>query len=61
MERLKKFYDHCCRTRHYFFSIKKCGKDDCEVCKPVWMFEEEFAKLKHLPDPVMGKDNHIFS
>ena len=30
------------------------------MCKPVQMSEEEFAKLEHLPDPVMGKDDHIF-
>ena len=61
MERLKKFYDHCCCMRHYFFSIKKCGKDGCDMCKPVRMSEEDFAKLKHMPDPMVGKDDHYLS
>ena len=27
--KLKAFYQHCCRSRHYFFSIKKCGEENC--------------------------------
>ena len=57
-ENLKIFYDHCCRTRHYFFSIKKCGEDNCEVRKPLRMSKEDFTKIKHMPDPVMGDEDH---
>ena len=31
---LQTFMKHCCRERHYFFSIKKCGKPDCTICDP---------------------------
>ena len=37
---LKVFYEHCCRLRHYFFSIKKCGDDGCKICKPLRMPKE---------------------
>lgn len=57
-EGLKAFYEHCCVTRHYFFSIKKCGQEGCEVCKPVHMPKDEFMKIKHLPDPMLGEKDH---
>ena len=31
---LKDFLDHCCRQRHYSFSIKKCGDTTSNICKP---------------------------
>ncbi len=55
---LKSFFDHCCQARHYSFSIKKCGEDSCAICKPVRMPKEEFEKLKHLPDPMIGENEH---
>lgn len=43
---LKAFYEHCCHSlRHYFFSIKKWGEEQCEICKPLRMSKEEFAKM----------------
>ena len=30
---LKAFYEHCYRSRH-FFSTKKCGEEQCEICGP---------------------------
>ena len=57
---LQSFYNHCCRTRTYFFSIKKCGKDDCTICKPLRMSKERFKEVKHLPDPLIENDQHYF-
>ena len=57
-EGLKAFYEHCCVTLHYFFSIKKCGEEGCKMCKPVRMPKDEFQKIKHLPDPMLGEKDH---
>ena len=34
---LQAFFNHCCQVRHYSFLIKKCGEDDCSICKPLRM------------------------
>ena len=57
-DQLQAFLSHCCQTRHYTFCIKKCGKDDCTICKPVKMDKAKFEKLKFLPDPMMQEDDH---
>ena len=59
--RLQSFFNHCCQERHYSFCIKKCGKDDCTICKPVRMNKDDFSKLRFLPDPIMGSDDHYLS
>lgn len=41
-ERLQAFLSHCCQIRHYTFCIKKCGQDDCTICKPVRMDKDTF-------------------
>ena len=58
---LKRFLEHCCKERHYFFDILKCGSSECEICKPPRLSTEEFQKLKHLPDPMPGTDGHFLS
>ena len=30
---LKDFLDHCCQQRYYSFCVKKCGDDNCNICK----------------------------
>ena len=55
---LTNFISHCCKQRHYFFDILKCGKDDCEVCLPPRLPTDVFRKLNHLPDPVPGSEGH---
>ena len=55
---LSKFLDHCCRRRHYFFEIKKCGKDGCKICKPVRLPQEVIQQIKPFPDPGPGEDDH---
>jgi hypothetical protein len=50
------FYNHCCRSRHYFFEIKKCGSLDCNICKPVRCDSETWLKVHNFPDPVPTTD-----
>ena len=52
------FLSHCCRERHYFFDILKCGKSQCSICSPPRLPVTDFAKLGHLPDPLPGNDGH---
>jgi len=58
---LQEFLEHCCTTRHYFFSIKKCGKSTCTICRPPRCSPEDFEQLHYLPDPVPGEDLHYKS
>ncbi|PKC04797.1 hypothetical protein RhiirA5_421760 [Rhizophagus irregularis] len=50
------FYNHCCRSRHYFFEIKKCGSLDCHICKPVRCDSETWLKVHNFPDPIPSLD-----
>ena len=45
------FLEHCTVRSHYFVSIKKCGKGDCEMCSPPSLSADEFASLHHFPHP----------
>lgn len=45
------FVDEHCKIRHYMFSVKKCGKVSCRVCKRPRLSAEIFESLHHLPDP----------
>ena len=42
---LAEFLSHCCQSRHYSFTIKKCGQHACTICKPVRMPLEDFEKF----------------
>src|SRR2546423_1888077 len=53
--------NHCCTTRHYFFSIKKCGEPACTICHPPRCLPEDFEQLYHLSDPIPGEDLHYKS
>jgi hypothetical protein len=55
------FLSHCCVARHYSFLIKKCADDNYSICKPVRMPKDVFQTLRHLPDPMMGDDDHYLS
>ena len=55
---LDTFLQHSCQSRHYSFSIKKCGITDCTICKPVRMPLDIFNNIHHLPDPVPSEDGH---
>ena len=55
---LVSFLNHCCRSRHYAFCIKKCGEQTCSICKPVHMPRDIFDQIHHLPDAVHESDRH---
>jgi len=44
------------QQRHYSFCIKKCGKLDCDICKPPRLPPEVFTTLAFLTDPVPQGD-----
>jgi len=50
---------HCCCERYYFFDIKKCGDEDCDICLPPRLPCDNFSQIDHLPDPIPGNDGHI--
>ena len=52
LQGLSALLDHCCQTRHYFFGIRKCGKSDCDICRPPRLPTEFFQNLHPFPDPV---------
>ena len=54
---LKAFFEHCCHIRQYSFSIKKCGKQDCSICRTPRLPQDVFSTLAFLPDPVPDPDN----
>ena len=56
--RLVEVFQHCCRERHYFFEIKKCGEVSCSICRPVRAHLPSDVKLEHLPDPMPGSEGH---
>ena len=58
-DKFNAFIDHCCVKRHYFFAIKKCGADDCELCAPPTLPREVFESLHQFPDPtkMTGSDS----
>ena len=56
---MQEFLEHCCKGRHYFFSIKKCGESTCTICRPLRCSPEDFEQLHYLPDPVPGEDMHL--
>ena len=56
--RLVEMFHHCCRERHYFFEVKKCGEAQCSICRPARLPPEVFVKLHHMPDPIPGNEGH---
>ena len=58
---LQEFIEHCCTSKHYFFSIKKCGESACTIYRPSRCLLKDFEQLYHLPDPVPGEDLHYKS
>lgn len=56
--RLQEFFSHCCRQRHYSFSIRKCGEEGCSICSPIRLPRDVFERLHGLPDLIPGTDGH---
>ena len=46
---IKEILSHCCRQRHSFFEVRKCGDSSCTICFPLKLSEEEFAKNLEFP------------
>ena len=57
---LKRFLEHCCKARHYLFSIKKCGEQDYSICRSPQLPCEVFESLQHLPDPLRSVDGEHY-
>ena len=49
--KLTQYLAHCCRQRTYFFSVKRCGSQNCQICLPPQSSAKVFERLGHLPDP----------
>lgn len=32
---LSEFLKHCCVEGHYCFQVRKCGKNECTICRSV--------------------------
>ena len=60
-QNLQEFLEHCYTTRHYFFSIKKCGESTCTICRPPCCSPEDFEQLHRLPDSIPDEDLHYKS
>ena len=52
------FFSHCCQERHYYFEIKKCGKAECHICKPVRLDSSFFQTIHNFLDPIPAENNH---
>jgi len=44
--------------QYYFFTIKKCRKDTCTICKKPQFSQEVFTQLHCLSDPVPDNSIH---
>lgn len=42
------------------FSIKKCGKADCNICAPVRLSSSVFEQIHFIPDPVPDSDKEHY-
>lgn len=56
--KLQEFLDHCTVSRSYFFTIRKCGNPECQICLPPRLPPDVFSQLHAFPDPVPGEDGH---
>ena len=55
--KLAQYLKHCCKERTYFFSAKKCGNLECEICVAPRLTPDDFNRLQHLPDPMPSSDD----
>ena len=56
--KLAQYLSHCARERTYFVSIKKCGSQECNICKPLRLNDHDFQRLDHIPDPTPDDAMH---
>ena len=55
--KLTQYLPHCCCQRTYFFSVKKCGSQNCEIFLAPLSSVQNFERLGHLPDPTPSSEN----
>lgn len=55
------FISHCCQAEHYTFSILKCGKTACKICKLARLPPHIFSLLRHIPHPIPKEDGYYLS
>jgi len=55
---IKSFIEHCCKAMHFSFQVKRCGKTECKLFKPLCMPVSKFESIKFLPDPIPDVDGH---
>ena len=55
--KLTQYLAHCCRQRTYFFSVKKCGSQNCKICLTPRSSTQDFERLGDLPDLTPSSDN----
>ena len=56
--------NHCCRSRTYFFEIRKCqaAETGCMICKPPRSKPDVFVRLQPFPDPIpKANEDHYMS
>ena len=58
---IREFMSHCCRERHYFFEVRKCGESLCTMCLQLQLPDDVYARVSDFPDPVMKDDGHCRS
>ncbi len=51
--KFQEFYDHCYKSWHYFFQIKKCDETNCNICKPLKSDRIDFSQVYSLSDLVL--------
>ena len=57
--KLEHFLRTHCQVRHYSFVVKKCGVEECSICKVPRLLKDVFDCLCFLPDPIPSADpNH---
>nr|XP_022291953.1 uncharacterized protein LOC111103178 [Crassostrea virginica] len=56
--KLVEFMEHCCVSRKYFFTVRKYGASDCQICDPPRLPVDVFSQLHNSPDPVPGDGEH---
>ena len=43
------FLSHCCRERHYFFDILKCGCQECAICSTPTLRYKSCTTFGYIP------------
>ena len=50
--KIKSLFEPLLYSKNVFFSLKKCGENDCTTCLPKRLPSDIFDQLNHLPNPI---------